>query len=457
MIRNALRAAPILVVASCAAVGPDYAPPTMSLTSYFAGGTSSPLANAAVEPWWTGLNDPLLDELVARGLAQNLNIRGARERIRQAEAAVGRTGTASLLSGGLIAEGGRERNSAGDIEDRNALTASASFVFDLFGGARRGNEAARASLEAARFDEGTVRLAYLSDIVDAYISARYYQNSAWITRQAIQSRRATLDAVTRQLAAGEATSLDVAQAQALLRSAVAALAPLQANFEANVFRIATLLAEPAPPILARMDAGARQPVPRPGSSTGTPADLLRNRPDIRAAERDLAAATAAIGVAEAALYPSLTLSGFVTDGEDDTWSFGPSIVMPLLNRGVLTANRDEAAARAAEAELTWRSVVLAAVEEVQSARSYTSYWRRQVSAQQSAVVASEQVRTLAQRSFESGEILFSDVLDAERRALDSRMAVSAGLRDLATSWVRLQVATGRGWLAGTALPQELGG
>jgi multidrug efflux system outer membrane protein len=429
----------------------------MSLTPYFVDGGSSPLAHAAVESWWIGLQDPLLDELVSRGLAQNLDIRSARQRIRRAEASVGRTGLAAQISGGLSASAERERDSDGDINNRSALTASAAYVFDLFGGFRRGNERARASLDAARFDEGTVRLAYLSDIVDAYIKARYFQNTAWITRQAIQSRRATLNAVTRQLSVGVATRLDVAQAEAQLRTAEATLATLQANFETNVFRIATLLAEPAPPILARMESGARQPVPMPGTGTGTPADLLRNRPDIRAAERDLAAATAAIGVAEAALYPSLRLSGFVTEAEENTWSFGPMLSLPVLNRGVLTANRDEAVAEAAEAELAWRSEVLAAVEEVQSARSFTSYWRRQVAAQRAAAASTEEAYALSQRSFETGDILFSDLLDAERRALESRMALAAGLRDLATSWLRLQVATGRGWMAGTEQPSEPGG
>lgn len=429
----------------------------MALTPYFVDGGTSPLARAAVETWWVGLQDPLLDELVARGLGQNLNIRSARERIRRAEAATGRTGIAAQIDGGLSASARRERDSDGDIGNRSALTASAEYVFDLFGRFRRGNEAARASLESARFDEGTVRLAYLSDIVDAYIKARYFQNIAWITRRAIQSRRSTLEIAHRQLDAGLATRLDVAQAEAALRTAEATVATQQANFEANVFRIATLLAEPAAPILAKMEAGARQPVPLPGTGTGTPADLLRNRPDIRAAERDLAAATAEIGVAEAALYPSLRLTGFVTESESNTWSFGPVLNFPVLNRGILTANRAEAEAEAAAAELAWRSAVLAAVEEVQSARSFTGYWRRQVAAQRAAVASTEEVYALSQRSYQSGDVLLSDVLDDERRVLESRMALAAGMRDLATSWLRLQVATGRGWLAGTGQPFEPGG
>ncbi|SPH24247.1 Multidrug/solvent efflux pump outer membrane protein MepC [Defluviimonas aquaemixtae] len=436
---------PVTLVASCAAVGPDYVRPQMSMSALFVNGGSSALRDAAVERWWTGLNDPLLNSLVDRGLSQNLDIRTAWTRIRQAEAALARTGIASQLSGDISGRAGRERDSAGNIDDANSISADAAYVFDLFGGVRRSTESARASLEAAHYDRGTVRLAYLADIADAYVNARYFQNAAWITRQAIQSRRAAFDLVSRQAAAGEATMLDEAQARALLRSAEAALPSLQANFEGNVFRIATLLAEPAGPIMQRMTQGSGQPVPQRLSKSGTPADLLRNRPDIRAAEREFAASTAAIGVAEAQLYPSLTLSGFISSGDDETWAFGPVLRVPVLNQGVLRANRDAAKARAAEADLNWRSTVLRAVEEVQEADSSTRYWRRQVGAQRSAAQANNEVRDLTKKSYEAAETVLTDVLDAERRSLDSQIALAGGLRDLATSWIRLQVATGRGW------------
>lgn len=438
-------------LAACAMVGPDHVHPEMSLAPHFVAGSAGVLAQAPTERWWGGLGDPLLNELATRGLAQNLDIRAARERIRQAEAALRRSGPASQIRGDLTARAGREGDSDGTAEDANAVAADAAFVFDLFGAARRGREAARANLAAAGYEAGTVRLAYLADLADAYVDARYFQNAAWITRQAIQSRRETLALVIRKAEAGEATALDEAQAGALARSAEAALPALQAGFESSVFRIATLLAEPAAPILARMERGAGQPVPQKPAATGTPADLLRNRPDIRAAERDLAAATAAIGVAEAQLYPSLTLSGFVSAGDDESWAFGPSLRLPVLNRGVLAANRAEAVARAGEAELLWRASVLRAVEEVQAAESQTRHWRQQAGALRAAATANDRVRELTRRTYESGETELTDVLDAQRRAHDSQLALAGGVRELAKSWIRLQIATGRGW-ADQSLP-----
>lgn len=436
----------ITLLASCSMVGPEYRAPDMAVSQRFVNGGSTPLQAAAQDRWWGGLNDPILNELAARGLGQNLDIRSAQARIAQARAALGRTGLASQVSGDLSARATRERDTAGQIDETGSGRADAAYVFDLFGGIRRGQQAAQASLQAAEYDAGTVRLAYLADLTDAYVNARYFQNAAWITRKSIASRRETLDLVSRQVSAGEATALDESQARALLRSAEAALPGYQAGFEANVFRIATLLAEPAGPIMARMTRGAGQPVPAAMPATGTPADLLRNRPDIRRAERELAAATARIGVAEAQLYPSLTLSGFITSGEDRAWAFGPALRLPVLNRGILTANRDVARAQAQEAEIAWRASVLRAVEEVQEAQSATRYWRRQVSAQRAAVQASEEVLDLSRRSYAAGEIVLNDVLDAERRALDARLALASGLRELARSWTRLQIATGRGWL-----------
>ncbi|MCT8331625.1 efflux transporter outer membrane subunit [Albidovulum sediminis] len=450
-------AVPAVMLASCAAVGPDYVRPEMPLPTQFVNGSNAALTEAATERWWGGLGDPLLDELADRGLSQNLDIRTAQSRIRQAEAALRRTGMPSQIRGDLTAQAGREGDGDGNADDVSSGAADAAFVFDLAGGARRGREVATAGLAAAGFDAGTVRLAYLADLADAYVDARYFQNAAWITRKAIESRRAALDLVTRQIEAGSATALDEAQARALLRSAEAALPTLQSNFEASVFRIATLLAEPAAPILDRMTQGAGQPTPKRGSATGTPADLLRNRPDIRAAEQDLVAATAAIGVAEADLHPSLTLSGSVGAGDDDDWFFGPTLRLPVLNRGVLTARRDEAVARASEAELVWRGAVLGAVEEVQVAASATRYWRRQVAAQRAATEANDEVRDLTTQAYEGGETVLTDVLDAERRSLDNRLALAASLRELSKSWIQLQVATGRGWSYGAPLadlPQE---
>ncbi|MFA8442038.1 TolC family protein [Yoonia sp.] len=248
---------------------------------------------------------------------------------------------------------------------------------------------------------------------------------------------------------GSAADLEVAQAQAQLDSAIATLPPLENGFNLSVFRIATLLAEPAGPILQTLQQGAPQLFAPRAGQTGIPANLLRNRPDVWAAERRYAAAVAAIGAAKAQLYPSLDLSGTVTSREITTWGFGPTVNLPILNQGLLRANRDVAVASAREAELGWRASVLSAVEEVQSADSTDTRARREVAALRDVVTSNERLLELTRASYEGGSSSLLDLLDAERATASARLSLANAVRNASTAWVRLQISTGSGWAAGT--------
>ncbi|MGA9408870.1 MAG: efflux transporter outer membrane subunit [Roseobacter sp.] len=433
----------------CTIVGQDYTEPKITVPSTFVGAQANPLMEAASVTWWRDLGDPLLNEIVGNGLDQNFDIRIALERIKAAEAGLRRTGLNAQVEGDVTGDARRGRIADGDINNEEFGSANAAFVFDLFGGFRRGTEASLARLDAANLDVGTVRLAYLADVVGSYISARYFQTATAITRRSIASRRETLDFVERRVAAGEATSLESAQARSLLATAEASLPGLQANYQANVFRIATLINQPAANVLNRMNRGGSQPRPRRNGSTGIPADLLRNRPDVKAAEREFAATVADIGVAEAQLYPSLELIGNVTSlGPGSTWAFGPSITIPLLSLPLRTANRDIAISRAREAELIYRQQVVQSVEETQSSLAFTNFQRRQVNSYSVATGAARDVVNLSRTSYENDTVTIIDLLDAERTLLFNELELALSRRDWATSWTRLQVSVGKGWLAG---------
>ena len=438
----------LLVLTACDPVGPDYRQPIVEVPPRFVGGGSNALLTAASDAWWRQLRDPLLNELVDRGSRQNLDVRTAIERIRAAEAALGRTGLNAQTDGDAVLQSRRSGGSEFDTATRSGLSVDAAYVIDLFGGVRRGREQALANYDASQFDAGAVRLAYLSDIVSSYLQARYFQEAVAISRQTIESRRRTLDLVLRRRAAEEGTELEVQQARALLSTAEATLPFLVASFETNVFHIATLLAEPAGPLLARIQRGAPQPRPHGFSAIGWPADLVRNRPDIRSAERNLAAATAAVGVAQAQLYPSLVIDGDVAVATDDSWAFGPGLSLPLLSRGVLRANRNVAISTARQAELDWRNLVLIAIEEVQTALTLCVNWRRQVVFLERAARESEEVLRLSRESYAGGLITLTDVLDAERAYSANRLAVADGVRNWVVSWAQVQVTTGKGWLVG---------
>lgn len=434
-----------LLLTACTA-GPDYVAPSANTDSRFVGASAGSLQNAALAKWWIDLQDPLLNSLLERGSVQNIDIQAALERIRAAEAALGRTGPNAQTSGSAVFDR-VERKDDPNTTDPSRGQITAQYVFDFAGGFRRESEQALANFDAAQADAGTVRLAFFADITNAYIQARYFQQVAWITRQTIASREQTLEIVNQRRELQEATDLEVLRAESDLATARAQLPVLNANFETNVFRLATLLAEPAGPLMKKMQRGAAQPRPRASSMVGIPADLLRNRPDVRFAERNLAAATAAIGVAEAQLYPSVVLSGSLGTASANRWSFGPTVTLPVFNRGVLQANKRVAVSQARQAELEWRQTVLLAVEEVQTYLTLSRNWQRQLGFQTTAAEASANVEELSRKSYEVGSITLTDILDAERRNAANRVEVANALRNYTENWMRLQVAVGKGWLA----------
>lgn len=328
-----------LLLAGCA-VGPEYQRPEVALQTRFVEGSAASIGAVATEKWWLNYKDPVLTGLVARGLAQNLDVMAATEAIRQAQANLRKTGVNSAVDGALTAQ---QSTSGGDAIDgtvtSNSGSLGAALVLDFFGGLRREREAATASLTAAKAEAETVRLAWLAEVLSAYSGARYYQEVLALTRTTIKTREDTVEITRSQFDAGAATEYEVAEAQALLSTARASLPQYAALFDANVYAIATLLNEPAAPILTQMQKGAPQLSSPGGANTGVPADLLRDRPDVRRAEADLAAVVAAVGVAEAALYPSLSLSGTVSRTEiTDSWSFGPQLSLPVFNQGALRAS-----------------------------------------------------------------------------------------------------------------------
>ncbi|CUH67758.1 Toluene efflux pump outer membrane protein TtgI precursor [Thalassovita gelatinovora] len=433
-----------LLVAGCA-VGPDYQRPEIAMQTRFVGGNAEAVGALASETWWQSYNDRMLSQLVTRGLAQNLDVMSATEAIRQAQAELRATGVNAALDGGLSGSVNRSGGDGLSPTTTHSAELGASFVVDLFGGIRRAREGAAASLTAARADAETTRLAWLAELLSSYADARYYQEVLALTRDTINARKETVEITRSQYEAGAATEYEVAEAQALLSTARAALPQYAALFDANVYAIATLLNEPAGPIMTQMQKGAAQlPTPR-GPKSGVPADLLRNRPDLRSAEADLAAAVANVGVAEAALYPSLSLSGTVgrTDGVD-AWSFGPQLSFPVFNQAQLRASRDAQVSVAKQSEIAWRASVLGAVEDVQVAQSNLARYRQRAALLRTAANDYEHALTLAQENYRNGAITLLALLETDRNAASARIAAASAVNDAAQAWATLKIATGAG-------------
>ncbi|MEM9971104.1 MAG: efflux transporter outer membrane subunit [Pseudomonadota bacterium] len=443
--KHVFSAMAVIGLAGCAVVDP-YAAPEIAAQSQFVGSASESLQSASTAQWWRDLEDPVLDHLVTLGLSQNLDIALALERIEAARANAARFGLQQQLSGTTSIDA-RARENSGVRSDEVTGRADATFVFDLFGGIENAEAQGVAALEAAEFDAGVARLAFQGELVSAYIQVRLAQSSQRITQATIRSREETLAIIRQSLELQGATQIDAARATADLATAQSALPALVADEQLQSFRLATLLNVPTDSVTGFLGGARAIPVPRRESDAGIPADLLRNRPDIRAAERRLAAASAAVGVAEAQLYPSLQVRGTVTGGDVSAWSLGPSLVLPIFNRTDLRADRDIALSEARQAEIAYRQTYFAAVEEMQIALAQTEARRAQIDSLVTANAASERAVALSTRSFETGLVAMGSVLDVERTRLENSLALVRGQAELANSWVRQQLAAGKGWAA----------
>ena len=449
MSRVVINACALLALVGCS-VGPNYQSPELVVQQNFVDVLNpQSLQRTHIVRWWEHFNDPVLNAWVTQGLDSNLDISASVERISAAQAALRGTGFNAAISGDLTASSTRmgADNIAAVTNESAGL--SGNLAIDLFGGIRREREAALANLLAVVNDSQTARLAYLSALVNAYVNARYYQYAIVMTQQAIDSREQTLDITQRQRAVGSATELEEEQIKALLFNAQAEIPDLNANFLAQVYAIATLLGEPASPLLADMQASAPTVSALLGLNletpyqAGVPADLLRNRPDVRAAEQRLRVAFAKVGVATAARLPSLTLNGSISS-DNNAWSFGPVITLPIFNQGALAASQNQADAEAREAFIIYQQTVLAAVEDVQSANSAWLRDRHKVDLLRKSVNAYTRAYDLSMQTYQVGVMTLLDLLDTDRYLNSARLAYAAALRDLSTDWARLQIALGAG-------------
>ncbi|MBX4968946.1 efflux transporter outer membrane subunit [Rhizobium binae] len=449
-----------LLVAGCVS-GPDHVPRQMPLSAKFEEGGSKSNGNVVTAEWWTAYRDKRLDGLVTHGLHENLDVLQALEGINSAAANVtvaGAGGLPSLTVGAshtLSGEKGRLRTSVGTTNTSGG-EASLSWLLDFFGQYRRSRESAIASLGAAYATADNAKLTFLKDLVESYIDARYYQERIALSEASLKSRQQTYELTQLQLKAGAASRLDVVQAEGLVQSTKSDIPGLQQSFTESAHHIATLIGMPASALMDELQRSAGHPVYRGDISAGIPADLIRNRPDIRKAERELAAAVADIGAAEAQLYPSITLSGSISPGwvkssgasggSLTTWSFGPSLNLPILDGGTLRANVEIEKSDAKTQYLAWKAAVLNGVEEVENALTAVRRDTQTLAPLRRQVETAQGSLALSTVSYRDGASSLLDVLDSQRSVSDAEASLAATVQQVAKDYVDLYVAIGAGYL-----------
>lgn len=435
-----------LALAACSPAA--FMSPKADLPERFA--ANSPARRAGDNAWWSAFRDSQLDGLVAAGLARNLDVQTAVAVIREAQANARLVGANDLPSVTAGAGGSRGiSQGTARIDEQSSATLGVSWLIDIFGANRVARQGASAQLDAAYLSAEVARLTVASAVASAYVDVRYYQQAVALTRQSLDSRKRTLALTREQDVLGSVSRIEVLQAEQLVTQAEAELPALEVGYDQSINRLATLTAGRSAELSGRLRKAGGQPRANYRASVGVPADVVRARPDVRVAERNLAAAAAGVGQAKAAFYPQLTLSGTVTAidlanaGSLKTWSFGPQLSLPLFN-AANNARLSGAEARAEQSRLAWQAAVLKAVEEVENALAGYNRDARSVDAQTRLVANARESVELAQTSYELGEAGFFPVLDAERTLLTARQSLANAVRQQALNFVALSVASSGG-------------
>ncbi len=431
---------------ACVAVGPDYHKPAIAIPAAWNGAADR--SPARLGGWWRGLRDPLLDRLVADGVSGGVDAAVAMARLRQARADFAAAGGA--LSPTLDAAGKYMRMSGPDVAQ---LGLRPKWEIDLFGGARRGAEASYYGLQSAREQLCAALVVLAADIADNYVRLRGAQTRIAIARRNAASQRRTVALTETRLSAGAASALDLMNAETQAAATEAQIPALRIDYAGFLDRLALLTGRPAAELAPLLDKPRAVPAVPPRVAAGLPAALLQNRPDIRAAERDYAAATARIGQKQAALYPAVSLTGTIdASGQGGlarlstvAWSFGPSVAIPIFQGGRLNAAVDAARAARDEKFADYRKAVLTALSEVENAAGALRQNRLRLAQLSRIEIRRRAIAALTLEQYAAGARGFSDVLTAQRNLLAAQTDLVQVRTDVASNYVALQKALGGGW------------
>lgn len=474
--RPALQAGALLstLLLGACVVGPDYHRPTLQLDAGFVtsgtGTQNETAVSASIAQFWKGFGDTILNGLIDRALQENGDIHIAEARLREARANQGVadaetlptiTGSADVTRSVIPSYQFPGVSRQGRTYTGYDASFVASWELDLFGRAARGRESAAALTDASAANVGGARVSVCAEVARNYLLLRGTQQRYLVTELALGVQRDSLQIAQARYDAGRATELDLRRAQNLVETTQSQLPALQATIELASFRLATLTAQSPRAVLEQLQV----PGPLPGLPVvdlsklpiGTPEQWLQRRPDLIAAERQVQAASANIGLTRADLFPQISLSGLLglssstlrtlTNSDSLRYGGGPTISWTVFDFGRIKARVAGAEARTDEALATYVQAVNQALEETEGA--FTQFTRGAQRTDELLLAAdhAEAAAKLARMRYEAGVTDFLPVLDAERDALSSRDQLVQSQTDNATSLVAVYRTLGGGWAA----------
>lgn len=451
-------------------VGPNYEPPMADAPARFTHSEASPYAKvsqvngdrAPEAAWWASLGDARLTSLVDRAVASNLDLRLAQSRVAEAKLQRGVVAADELPSVGANARGTRTRRSekvngfpGSNMQNDWLMGFDATWEIDLWGRVARGVEAAEAEIDSAVESRRDTTVTLLGEVARNYVELRGFQQRIAIANRNIKLQQESVELTQARFEAGLTSEVDVAQAKSLLAQSQSTLPSLDAGLQHAVHRLSVLLGQQPTALEAELSSVERIPTPPASVTVGLPSELLRRRPDVRRAERELAAATARVGVATADLFPQFSLSGAfglqserlqsIAEPGARFWSFGPAMRWPIFQGGRVRSNIAVQNARVDQALIQFEQAVLTSFEDVENA--LTAYTREQsrMTSLAEAVASNRRAFELANQLYANGLSDFLRVLDSQRALFASEDALIDSERAVTSNLVALYKALGGGW------------
>ena len=467
-----------LFLSGCAAVGPDYVPPQETIPEKFNTALSKDqkakltlpetetktestkqVTPTMLSEWWSTLEDPLLTQLVEWAIRGNLDLQIAQSRLREERAlrGIARAGLFPTIEGdaAFTRQKSSGQSGSGNEVDLYSSGFDASWEIDIFGGIRRSIESAQASVEAREEELNDTLVTLVAEVAINYIEVRAFQARLEAAVNNLESQEETLQIVQDRLDAGLTTTLSLEQAKYNLENTKSEIPTLQTGIEQGKNGLAVLLGEFPGSLTEELEQYKKVPTVSVEVTVGVPADLLRRRPDVRRAERELAAQTAQIGVATADLYPRLFLLGSVGlesisaasffTGPAAAFQLGPQITWPIFNAGRIRQNIKIEGEKQNQALIQYESSVLTAVKDVENA--LIDFANEQVRRQAllKSTQSAKSAVSLSRELYTAGLTDFIGVLDAERAlfSFQDQLALSEG--KVTSNLIRLYKSLGGGW------------
>lgn len=461
-----LAAVAVLFLAGCNAVGPNYKAPEIKTPDAWQNAFASNLTKREgdITLWWENFKDPLLSALIERAAQNNHDLQIAEARIWEARFEYGIVDSRDKILADLNASGIRSRRSGNTATTPPGISRVSSlwqvgfdavWEIDVFGGIFRARQAASADYDATIEDFNSILISLIGEVARNYIDFRTIQNRIDIAKENIKSQEETLRLAEVRFKAGMTNDLDVARAEALVARTRSQIPSLESSLKRIAHRISVLMGE-EPSLLWKDLMGVRSMMQAPVEiPIGLPADLLRRRPDLRRAERELAAATARVGIATADLYPKFSLVGSLglqnkkflelTHQGSTAYTFGPSMSWALLDGGRNRAAVHAEDARMQQALLRYQQSTLTALEEVEDAMSAYSSERERRDYLSKAMESSKRAAKLANELYEKGLTDFNSVLESNRTLYDYQDSLALSENLISTGLVSIYKALGGGW------------